>query len=112
MAQEMTFESHLHYKFNVAKHDSFYNKSIVTSTGFIYGFLGKKHNKESRKLAINKKIITMRKTDDNGESLYDKVGKKASLTKYNTILENGLNIHQTAVLKYKERLDIIRIILY
>jgi hypothetical protein len=56
----LLFESHLHFKFNVAKNKNFYNKSNVTSTGFIYGFLGKKHTPQSRKKAITKKVNTMK----------------------------------------------------
>lgn len=107
--EAMLFESHLHKKFNVAHNTKFYNKSNVTSTGFIYGFLGKKHNPESRKKAIEKKVKTMKTViDDEGNTLYNVAAKKGNQTKKNTILENGLNIHQTASKKYKERLDVIR----
>lgn len=104
----LLFEASLHHKFNVAKNNSFYNKSNVTSTGFIYGFLGKKHNKESRKKAISKKVLTMKSTFNNGQNLYQIAAKKGDETKRNTISNDGLNIHQIAAKKYKERLDIIR----
>jgi hypothetical protein len=107
--EALLFESHLHFKFNVAKNEKFYNKSNVTSTGFIYGFLGKKHNPESRKKAITKKVNTMKTTvNSNGENLYNLVAKKGDETKRKTINSDGLNIHQIAAKKYKERLDIIK----
>jgi hypothetical protein len=107
--EALLFESHLHSKFNVAKNDKFYNKSNVTTTGFIYGFLGKKHKPESRKNAITKKVNTMKTTvNDNGENLYNLAAKKGDETKRNTITSDGLNIHQLAAKKYKERLDIIK----
>lgn len=107
--EALLFESHLHFKFNVAKNKNFYNKSNVTSTGFIYGFLGKKHNPESRKNAITKKVNTMKTIiNDNGETLYNLAAKKADETKRITINSEGLNIHQIAAKKYKERLDIIK----
>lgn len=103
------FEIFLHNKFNVAKNDKFYNKSNSTLNGFIYGFLGKKHNKESRKLAITKKNITMKNTiNDKGENLYNIAAKKGNLTKLNTIDKNGFNIHQNANKKFIENLDILK----
>ena len=78
------FEIFLHEKFNVAKNDKFYNKSQQTSTGFLYGMLGKKQTIKHKESA-----------------------KKGDMTKRNTILENGLNIHQNAIRKWKENLDVI-----
>lgn len=103
------FEVFLHAKFNVAKNNKFYNKSNSTLNGFIYGFLGKTHNKLSRKLAIAKKNETMKNTiNNNGENLYNIAAKKGNLTKLHTYFKNGLNIHQNAAKKYKENLDILK----
>ncbi len=44
------FEMFLHNKFNVAKNENFYNKSHQTSTGFLYGMLGKKQSYKQKVL--------------------------------------------------------------
>jgi hypothetical protein len=94
----LLFEVYLHGRFNVAKNDNFYNKSQQTSSGFMYGCLGKNGEKNIRNKIIN----------NNGDTLYKLSAKKGSLTKRNTITSNGLNTHQNAAKKYKERLDIVR----
>jgi len=125
------FEILLHNKFGVAKNINFYNKSEQTSTGFLYGMLGKKHPELSRKKsakkasetmrkimdngltirenAINKKVKTMKENiNENGETAYNVCAQKGNITKQNTILENGLNIHQNAIEKWKETLDNVK----
>lgn len=47
----INLEIKLHKKFNVAKNDSFYNKSNQTSTGFMYGRCGKKSSDKVKELA-------------------------------------------------------------
>ena len=124
------FEMYLHNKFDVAKNEKFYNKSHQTSTGFLYGMLGKKQPKKTRNIAaikaaetmnkikengltirqtaILKKVNTMKNNiNENGETAYNVAAKKGDITKRNTILENGLNIYQNASNKWKENLDII-----
>jgi len=126
----ISFEIYLHNKFDVAKNEKFYNKSHQTSTGFLYGMLGKKQPKKTRNIAAHKAAETMSKITDNGltirqnaiikkvktmknnmiengETAYNVAAKKGDITKRNTILENGLNIHQNAIRKWKENLDII-----
>ena len=96
--EALSFEIYLHNKFDVGRNVKFYNKSQQTSTGFLYGSLGKTKDKNIRNKTIN----------EFGDTLYSLSAKKGSITKQNTILDNGLNIHQVAAKKYKERLDIIK----
>ncbi len=94
----LLFEIYLHDRFDVAKNNKFYNKSQQTTSGFMYGCLGRKGERNIRNKIIN----------NDGDTLYKLSAKKGSLTKRNTITPSGLNIHQIASKKYKERLDIVR----